>query len=84
MSNGDILAELRDWRDNFALSHGYDLGAMVEVLQELDRLAGARVIRGTPRRPVTVLPRGIREPNQVLQQPGHANDGSSEFNAKPT
>ena len=28
MNDGDVLAELRAWRDEFARSHGYDLGAM--------------------------------------------------------
>lgn len=57
MRSGDILAELRAWRDEFARSHGYDLGAMAAVLRELDTAAGARVVRGEPRRPITVLPR---------------------------
>lgn len=52
MSDVDILKELRAWRDEFARSHGYDLRAMASALRELDEAAGARVVRGEPRRPV--------------------------------
>ena len=48
MRGGDTLAELRAWRDKFARSHGYDLGAMVAALREMDVAAGARVVRGEP------------------------------------
>ena len=51
MSDVDILAELRAWRDDFARLHGYDLGAMAAGLRELDRTAGIRVVRDEPRRP---------------------------------
>ena len=67
MSNGDILAELRAWRDEFARSHGYDLRAMVEALRELDSAAGARVVRGEPRRPEAVPQPRAGTPNQTLQ-----------------
>ncbi len=56
MSDRDILAELRAWRDEFARSHGYDLRAMVAALCELDKAASGKVIHGEPRRPVDVLP----------------------------
>jgi hypothetical protein len=68
MSSGDILTELRAWRDEFARSHGYDLGAMAAVLRELDGTAGARVVRGEPRRPAAVLPEGAGSPNPALQR----------------
>ena len=55
MSTGDIFTELRAWRDEFARSHGYDLGAMAAVLREMDGAAGSRVVRGEPRRPSAVL-----------------------------
>ena len=55
MSSGDILAELRAWRDEFARSHGYDLGAMAAALRELDEAAGGRIVRGEPRRPGRVV-----------------------------
>jgi hypothetical protein len=72
MRGGDILAELRTWRDEFARSHGYDLGAMVAALRELDAAAGARVVRGEPRRP-TAMPRGeSNPPDEALQQTGAA------------
>ena len=63
MSGEDILTELRAWRDEFARSHGYDLGAMAAALRELDGAAGARVVRGEPRRPVAVPPEGADSPN---------------------
>ena len=50
-----ILAELRAWRDEFARAHGDDLKAMGATLRELDAAAGARVVRGEPRRPAPVL-----------------------------
>lgn len=77
MKSGEVLAELRAWRDEFARSHAYDLGAMAAVLREMDAAAGARVVRGEPRRPV-VLP--TREPSRPKKAPhltGHANDGVS-------
>jgi len=74
MSDGDILTELRAWRDEFARSHGYDLKAMAATLCELDRAAGGRVVRGLPRRPETVLPLEPSTPNQTLQPTGHANE----------
>lgn len=67
MSGGDILTELRAWRDEFARAHGYDLGAMGAALRELDAAAGARVLRGEPRRPALALSRGASGPNQALQ-----------------
>lgn len=51
MSDADIIAELRAVRDEFARSHGYDLAAMRGALREWDAAAGARVVRGEPRRP---------------------------------
>lgn len=67
MRNGDILAELRAWRDEFARQHDYDVGAMTAVLRKLDRTAGMKVIRGEPRRPVAELPQGMSTPNEPLQ-----------------
>jgi hypothetical protein len=59
MSGADVLKELRAWRDEFARSHGYDLGAMAAALRELDGTAGARVVRGEPRQPAAVRPRAV-------------------------
>ncbi len=55
MRCGDILAELRAWRDEFARSHGYDLGAMAATLRELDDAAGERIVRGEPHLPRRVV-----------------------------
>ena len=44
MSNGDILLELRAWRNEFARSHGYDIRAMSATLSELDN-TGERKVR---------------------------------------
>jgi hypothetical protein len=60
VSNGDLLAELRAWRDEFARSHGYNLRTMAAALCELDSAAGGRVVRGEPRRPEAVLPPGAK------------------------
>jgi hypothetical protein len=70
MRDADILAELRAWRDEFARSHGYDLKAMAAALKEMDATAGARVVRGEPRRPTVppLAPPGAR--NQALQNSG--------------
>lgn len=46
------------WRDEFARSHGYDLGAMAATLRELDAAAGVRVASGEPRRPSDVVSQG--------------------------
>jgi hypothetical protein len=48
----DILAELRAFREEFARSHGYDLGAMAAALRAMDLAAGGRVVRREPRSPV--------------------------------
>ncbi len=56
MSNGDLLLELRAWRDEFARSHAYDLHAMAAALRELDRAAGKKVVCGEPRRPAAAKP----------------------------
>jgi len=76
MSNGDVLVELRAWRDEFARSHGYDLHAMAAALRELDRAAGQKVVRGEPRQPAAAKPVGTRMPNQTLQPTGAASSVS--------
>ncbi|MFO0960697.1 MAG: hypothetical protein U0800_25220 [Isosphaeraceae bacterium] len=63
MSLEENLAEIRAWRDEFARSHGYDLGAMAAALRGLDVAAGTRVVRGQPRRPATELPAGTNAPS---------------------
>ena len=69
MNDRDVLAELRVWRDEFARSHGYDLGAMVAALRELDVAAGERVVHGEPRPPVSVLPQVARVQNHSQVPP---------------
>ena len=72
MKSGDVLAELRAWRDEFARSHDYDLRAMAAVLREMDAAAGARVVRGEPRPPV-IVPRGEPSPpDKAVRQTGAA------------
>ena len=56
MRDADILTKLRSWRDEFARSHEYDLGAMAAALRALDQVAGSRVVRTEPRRPEVVSP----------------------------
>ena len=51
MSNGDILLELRAWRNEFARSHGYDIRAMSATLSQLDNACERKVVRGNPRQP---------------------------------
>lgn len=58
MSDADILTGLRAWRDEFARSHKYDLGAMAATLRALDQAAGSRVVRAEPRRPEVESPSG--------------------------
>jgi hypothetical protein len=72
MNDVDVLTELRAWRDEFARSHGYDLGAMAAVLRELDTAAGARLARGEPRRPPARLSRGPIAPDPVSELIGSA------------
>lgn len=62
MSNGDILSELRAWRNEFARSHGYDIRAMSATLSELDNAGERKVIRGNPRQPAPAT-----MPNQSVQ-----------------
>jgi hypothetical protein len=68
MSTGDVLAELRAWRDEFARSHGYDVHAMAEELRALDSAGERQVIHAEPRRPVAV-----RTPIQSLEPTGAAS-----------
>lgn len=80
MSGGDVLTELRAWRDEFARSHGYDLGAMAAALRELDETAGARVVRGEPRRPAVVRPKGADAPNPAPRRtPAAGGDSGSDL-----
>jgi hypothetical protein len=82
MRTGDMLAELRAWRDEFARSHAYDVHAMAEALRALDSASKRKVIHGEPRRPVAV-----RAPNQSLQPSGAAppvNGNSKVPEAAPT
>ena len=82
MKVGDIRAELRAWRDEFARSHGYDLGAMAAALRELDGAAGARIVQGEPRRPADGLPQGPNSPDRALHRvhsPPVATGGGSLF-----
>ena len=51
MSKGDVLAELRAWRDEFARSHGYDIHAMAAALRELDSASQRTVVCAEPRPP---------------------------------
>ena len=74
MRGGDILAELRAWRDEFARSHGYDLGAMVAALRKMDAAAGARVVRGDPRRPIAMPPGGRARRTRHSSRPGHISN----------
>lgn len=75
MKSGHILSELRAWRDEFARSHGYDLGAMGAALREMDAAAGARVVRSAPRRPIAMTPEGPSPPIKPLRPTSHANEG---------
>ncbi len=65
MKEANVLAELRAWRDNFAREYDYDLSAMAAKLRELDAAAGARVVRGEPRRHTKATPNG----KNMLGQP---------------
>lgn len=65
MKAGDVLAELRAWRDEFARAHAYDVHAMAKTLSELDSAGDRNVVRGEPRRPVAA-----RTPNQTLPPTG--------------
>ena len=67
MSDGDILAQLRAWRDEFARTHGHDIHAMAAALRELDCGSKRKVVHGEPRRPVAT-----RMPNKALQPTGAA------------
>ena len=73
MSNEDVLAELRAWRDEFARSHGYDVHAMAAALRALDSAGERKVVHGEPRRPVTA-----KMPNQAQQPTGAADSVPSD------
>jgi hypothetical protein len=62
MSNGDILSELRAWRNEFARSHGYDIRAMSATLSELHNTGERKVVLGNPRQPASAT-----TPNQSVQ-----------------
>lgn len=80
MKNGDVLAELRAWRDEFARSHGYDIHLMAAALREQYITSGRELVRGEPRRPMA------RMPNKTLQPTGaaiSASPGSTSPEAAP-
>ena len=54
VNNLDVLVELRAWRDEFARSHAYDLASIAKALRELDAASNERIVRGEPRRPITL------------------------------
>ena len=83
MSDRDILAELRAWRDEFARSHGYDLAAMAAAIRELDTAAGSRVVRGEPRRPIEA--RSLPEPafEELVEERLQAYDAAEAVDAVP-
>ena len=68
MSDGDVLTGLRAWRDAFARSHGYDLGAMATTLRELDKATDTRLARGKPRPPAVVMPMEAATPNPAPER----------------
>jgi hypothetical protein len=51
MSDVDIVAQLRAWRDEFAKSHGYDIHAMAAAVRAFD-CGQRKIVHGEPRRPV--------------------------------
>ena len=67
MTEIDILADLRAWRDGFAREHGYDLGAIGAALRAMDAAAGSRVVRGEPRKPVATALQ-VSTPSQPPQK----------------
>jgi len=66
MSDVDIVAQLRAWRDEFARAHGYDIHAMAAALRELD-CGKVKLVHGEPRRPVVT-----KVPNPALSPTGAA------------
>jgi hypothetical protein len=69
MRTGDMLAELRAWRDEFARSHAYDLHAMAEALRALDCAGERTVVRGEPRHPVAVsTPNRSKQPTGAVSR----------------
>jgi hypothetical protein len=60
MSDVDIVAQLRAWRDEFARSHGYDIHAMAAAVRAFD-CGQRKIVHGEPRRPVVT-----KMPNQPL------------------
>lgn len=77
MSGADFLADLRAWRDEFARSHGYDLGAMAAVLRAMEGTAGRHIVRGEPRRPAVVPPEAAITPLPTLERTPAAGSESS-------
>ncbi len=64
MTDGDILTDLRAWRDEFARAHGYDLGSIGAALRALDAANGSRVMQGEPRRPAQPSSPKVGTPNR--------------------
>ena len=76
MKCDDILAELRAFRDDFALAHGYDLSAMGATLRALDAAAGDRVVNRQPRTPVVTGRVEAIAPTQVQITIGQGDHSS--------
>lgn len=66
MNADDVLVALRQHRDEFARSHGYDLAAMAAAMRELDQAAGVRVVCRALRPPVPTRVREAPAPTQPL------------------
>jgi hypothetical protein len=72
MKDVDVLAEIREWRDEFARSHGYDLAAIAAAIREADGSVRDRLVPGEPRRPTVPS-----TPNQAERiRPVTAGSGS--------
>jgi hypothetical protein len=63
----DVLCEVREVREAYARSHGYDARAIVADLRARDLAGDWPVVRRPPRRPTPVaVP--VVAPNPALQQ----------------
>jgi hypothetical protein len=58
MKDVDLLTELRNFRDEFARSHHYNLKAIAAAVRTTDDSVRDRLVQGQPRRPtVLAVPR---------------------------
>ncbi len=78
MTEDEVVREVREVREAFAASHGYDIPKMVAALHDLGLASGRELVRLPPR--PALAPGSDRSPRQAVAAP---TPGCEEFVEAP-